>query len=261
MFSKYSSHSETVAYPTIRIFASRPKGLTAKETVMRWTEIPAGDLHAAEQRMRVALGENASAVVERINNDPLFLGRIAGFATACLSKNLFFKERRKLVVWKTITGGANKKDSRYRYFDGRIYQQATLLIKSGNSGFGFSTKPYKADLVLLSLGELGISLSESRVNHIFEPSFLANWSREYLDGQEIGLCQAEDGVRLFEQYADQNPRERVLIGMRPLLDITGSFIFLVEQLATRDIEDQRLGVSHFDGLYHPDDLMVFRLKT
>jgi len=39
----------------------------------KWTEIPAGELNAAEQRLRVALGEEASAVVERINNDPLFL--------------------------------------------------------------------------------------------------------------------------------------------------------------------------------------------
>ncbi|MEK7067597.1 MAG: hypothetical protein AAB956_01225, partial [Patescibacteria group bacterium] len=45
---------------------------------MKWTEIPAGELHAAEQRLRVALGEEADKVVRRINADPLFVNLIAG---------------------------------------------------------------------------------------------------------------------------------------------------------------------------------------
>ena len=50
---------------------------------MKWTEVPAGELNAAEQRLRVALGESAGKVVRRINTDPLFLRVMVGqLATA-----------------------------------------------------------------------------------------------------------------------------------------------------------------------------------
>lgn len=45
---------------------------------MKWTEIPAGELHAAEQRLRVALNEEAGNVVKRINTDPALANLIAG---------------------------------------------------------------------------------------------------------------------------------------------------------------------------------------
>ncbi len=44
---------------------------------MRWTEVPAGDLHAAEQRLRVALGDNAGVVINLINTNPVFVEQIA----------------------------------------------------------------------------------------------------------------------------------------------------------------------------------------
>jgi len=46
---------------------------------MKWTEIPAGDLNAAERRIRVALGDNAGTVVARANADPGFVTNAAGF--------------------------------------------------------------------------------------------------------------------------------------------------------------------------------------
>jgi len=46
---------------------------------MRWTEIPANELHAAEQRLRVALGDNAEAVVQRINADPTYVQQVADY--------------------------------------------------------------------------------------------------------------------------------------------------------------------------------------
>jgi len=45
-----------------------------------WSEIPAGELNAASQRLWVALGENAQKVVTRINNVPGFVDTIAQFA-------------------------------------------------------------------------------------------------------------------------------------------------------------------------------------
>ena len=44
---------------------------------MKWTEIPAGRLHAAEQRLRVAFGNNADVVVNRINTDKKFVLQLA----------------------------------------------------------------------------------------------------------------------------------------------------------------------------------------
>lgn len=44
---------------------------------MRWTEIPAGGLHAAEQRLRVALGDRADDLVTLVNADRSFANLVA----------------------------------------------------------------------------------------------------------------------------------------------------------------------------------------
>jgi hypothetical protein len=44
---------------------------------MKWTEIPAGTVKAAEQRLWVAIGDNAEEVATRINTDPAFVANIA----------------------------------------------------------------------------------------------------------------------------------------------------------------------------------------
>ena len=43
----------------------------------KWTEIPAGELHSAEQRLRVALGNQAGEVVNKINSDAAFADAVA----------------------------------------------------------------------------------------------------------------------------------------------------------------------------------------
>ena len=47
---------------------------------MKWTDIPHGTITAAEQRLWVAIGDNADVVATRINTDPGFVTRLAGFA-------------------------------------------------------------------------------------------------------------------------------------------------------------------------------------
>ncbi len=44
---------------------------------MEWTKISASELNAAEQRLRVALGDNADVVVNRVNTDPEFANLVA----------------------------------------------------------------------------------------------------------------------------------------------------------------------------------------
>ncbi len=44
---------------------------------MKWTDIPSGSLRAAEQRLWLALGENADTVIDRINTEPAFATYIA----------------------------------------------------------------------------------------------------------------------------------------------------------------------------------------
>jgi hypothetical protein len=43
---------------------------------MKWTEIPAGQLHAAQQRLMAGLGEDASCFVDRINQDSSFVTHV-----------------------------------------------------------------------------------------------------------------------------------------------------------------------------------------
>lgn len=45
----------------------------------KWTDIQAGTINAAEQRLWVALGENAGDVATRMNNDPAFVTNVARF--------------------------------------------------------------------------------------------------------------------------------------------------------------------------------------
>jgi hypothetical protein len=47
---------------------------------MKWLDIPAGTKNGAEQRLWVALGDNASAVADRINSDDKFVEDLARFA-------------------------------------------------------------------------------------------------------------------------------------------------------------------------------------
>ena len=42
-----------------------------------WTQVPAGDINAANQRLWVAVGDNADEVATRINSDPAFVANIA----------------------------------------------------------------------------------------------------------------------------------------------------------------------------------------
>ncbi|HUD04342.1 MAG TPA: hypothetical protein VMR73_02500 [Candidatus Paceibacterota bacterium] len=42
-----------------------------------WTQVPAGELNAANQRLWVAIGDNAEEVTTRINTDPAFVTNIA----------------------------------------------------------------------------------------------------------------------------------------------------------------------------------------
>jgi hypothetical protein len=44
---------------------------------MKWTEVPAGGINAANQRLWVALGDKADEVAARINTDPAFVENIA----------------------------------------------------------------------------------------------------------------------------------------------------------------------------------------
>lgn len=48
------------------------------KTIMKtWTQVPAGDINAANQRLWVAIGDNAEEVASRINTDPAFVANIA----------------------------------------------------------------------------------------------------------------------------------------------------------------------------------------
>lgn len=45
----------------------------------QWTQVPHGDINAANQRLWVAIGGNAEEVANRINSDPEFVANIARF--------------------------------------------------------------------------------------------------------------------------------------------------------------------------------------
>ncbi len=44
-----------------------------------WTQVPAGDINAANQRLWVAIGDNAEEVATHINTDPVFVTKIAEY--------------------------------------------------------------------------------------------------------------------------------------------------------------------------------------
>ncbi|MDD2646868.1 MAG: hypothetical protein PHN36_02735 [Patescibacteria group bacterium] len=71
---------------------------------MKWTQVPAGDLNAAEQRLRVAFGDNADQIVNRINADPAFVDRLATFATAGGFTPTTSQERARAIMGTNMLG-------------------------------------------------------------------------------------------------------------------------------------------------------------
>ncbi len=63
---------------TLVAFEIISKRLTEQGTYMKvWTQVPAGDINAANQRLWGAIGDNAEEVASRINTDPTFVANIA----------------------------------------------------------------------------------------------------------------------------------------------------------------------------------------
>ena len=62
-------------------YASRLNRLTAKESIMKkWTDVPAGQVNAATQRLLVAMGDEADVIVDKIVADDGLAARLMKFA-------------------------------------------------------------------------------------------------------------------------------------------------------------------------------------
>lgn len=67
--------------------------LTTRRNIMKWTDIPHGDVIAAQQRFWVAFGDNAGAIATRINTDPTFLKRMVEFSMGSKPSELHLRFR------------------------------------------------------------------------------------------------------------------------------------------------------------------------
>jgi len=65
---------------------------------MKWTEISAGQVNRAEQRLRVAWGDDAHRVVSLINSDQQYVDQIARFAIQVAIRQGFIESRYQVVV-------------------------------------------------------------------------------------------------------------------------------------------------------------------
>ena len=71
---------------------------------MHWTAIPAGELNAAEQRLRVAFGESADTIVSKINGDSDLASRVARFVLTGGYKPSTSQKRARKIMGKNFFG-------------------------------------------------------------------------------------------------------------------------------------------------------------
>lgn len=73
---------------------------------MKWTDIKSGQTNGAFQRFMVALGENAEAVITRINTEPVFTHRLAEYAiNGCIDLDLSVShDKEREIMGKNFFG-------------------------------------------------------------------------------------------------------------------------------------------------------------
>ncbi len=154
-----------------------------------------------------------------------------------------------LKVWKTIKLGTGLKNA--DAFRKAIKQSGMYLGDYANqiigkSAFTASETEMDANLVVVSIGELGFKKGATR-GEIYERA------------QSLGLslCPAEVGPQLRLQYTDQPKREWLVIGMEPIAD-SGGDLFLFD-VGRRGGGGQWLGTYYdrADGVWGADFRFVF----
>jgi hypothetical protein len=111
--------------------------------------------------------------------------------------------KKVLTPFITIaTGGGTTKKlvADIRAMPTEITEYAEGMTKSSN--FVISPTVGTADLVVLTVAELGFTESP-RTDQFMTAEFCTRWSAENLDGQEIELCQPEDGLQLRKKWIGQ----------------------------------------------------------
>lgn len=128
-----------------------------------------------------------------------------------------------------------------------------------NFAFTVSAVPGTADLVSISIGELGFTENPQTID-VMTADFCAQWSAENLTGYAIELCQPEDGPQLRKQWLDQPKDSAVWMAMERITDSGGGpRVFSVG--CDSDVRRWLLG-----GWARPDDRwclgsrIVFRLR-
>lgn len=69
-----------------------------------WTQVPAGDINAANQRLWVAVGNNADGVAARINSDPAFVANIARLMVSGVYKPSTSQKLAREIMAKNFFG-------------------------------------------------------------------------------------------------------------------------------------------------------------
>ncbi|HTE48467.1 MAG TPA: hypothetical protein VK675_00990, partial [Candidatus Paceibacterota bacterium] len=64
---------------------------------MKWTDVKAGLVNGAFQRLMVGLGEDADTVINLINNEPTFVGRLVWFAKKGGKPYTLYKKAREIM--------------------------------------------------------------------------------------------------------------------------------------------------------------------
>lgn len=131
-------------------------------------------------------------------------------ALQCIHDGQFDKTiGQSFVVWKTIklgTGLITADHFRKALWKiGKVGKYGDDIL--GNPSFAASPQKKKAELVTVSVAELGFNNGEMRVN-------------VYKRAQELGLylCPPEVGPQLRLQYKDQPKDAWLIIGMEPIMD-------------------------------------------
>lgn len=200
---------------------------------MKWTAIPAGALNAAELRLRVALGYEASDVVDRINKDPAFtlsLSRLMARGEVPPPTNWIKKDG--IIHFTVESTGRNGHD-----WSVRLHQAG--FEKSGNAEETLRSTKFTPSIGVYKIAVMPIPVSLHRA---FSMGEILNHT------EKKGLTKrppADVACLIREQFLDIELREMglgsIMVMHEGICNSAGDDVLLAVEVGRGNEERPRLG--------------------
>ena len=245
------------------------KKANRKEFIMKWTDIPAGTIKAAEQRFWVAIGDKAEEVAVRINTDPAFVANIARLMINGGYKSSTSQKRAREIMGKNFFGieeaikyfGVNPTKQQLAYLAEVPFSEEVLK----------SCKDTHVPVAMFPLSILDIrGIAKKQSDQILF------YSQDWYNKQAFAMDKGEVGWQMVRKEPIANSTSKTRDGQQALLSkdeetptarivvytMVGHFLVtgerLFEKIYVRCVDLDSDGYRVFIGYFDADGLFIFR---